>query len=161
MNPKDKDDLIHAITQVHAFYNKELDELQVKFWLRALANYPVLEVKRALADYTAKGRYAPKPVDITDAIDASVEQGARALPPPEITAERAPPEVASAWAYVIKLWGLGDIMKGGAPDDVDAKLELCNRQAFGNQNPESIPPDAWLEEIWGCDRDEAVRRYAQ
>lgn len=160
MNPKDRDDLTHAISQVFAFYGKELDVLQMKLWLRALANSDLTRVKQALADYTSIGRFAPKPVDILDLLKNTVTNEARALPAPERKVQEAPPEVSAAWAYVIRLWGLGDFWNAGSVDSetADRHIELVNRQCAASGNADAIPPDAWLESVWGCSRETALRR---
>lgn len=158
MNSVERDDLIHAISQVQAFYGKELDALQMKLWVRALSDLDPDRTKRALADYTAHGKYAPKPVDIIELARSYVEEERRALPPPESKTLEAKPEVARAWAYLIRFWGAGDMFAAGSVDaDTENQyFELCNRQACLNGNPESIPPDAWLDGVWGCSREDAL-----
>lgn len=151
MNAVERDDIAHAVTQVQAFYGKELDALQMKFWLRGLGDLDVSDVKRALADYTMTGKYAPKPVDIRDLVTHSRETSRRDLPAPEKRLKEAPEHVGKAWRWLIKQWGLGDLY--GAPnvteDEVEDYMCLCNQQAKTNNNPDSIPPHCWLESIWG------------
>ena len=157
MNRVERDDVAHALGQTFAFYGKELDTLQMKFWLRALSQKGADAIKSALVEYTAIGKYAPKPVDILELIEVHNDQHAATLPPPP-QADSAPPHVAKAWAYVIKLWGAGDFFGAGKvdPADADEYLRICNEQAKANNNPSSIPPDAWLFDVWGCDRDRAL-----
>jgi hypothetical protein len=164
MTPHERDDLIHAITQTLAFYDKKPSDLDLVFWTRGLKNYPIKAAKRALSDYTAIGRYAPKPAQIIDLINEQRECVPRreSLPPPEVSAEPAPPEVAKAWRAVIAQWGLG-MFADAEPDDPETAhryARICNEQAAGNGNPEAIPPEAWLHDVWGCTREAAIKRFA-
>lgn len=159
MDVVDRDDIAHAINQTFAFFGKELDQLQLRFWLRAMAPHDVNAIKRALADYTGIGRYAPKPRDVIDLIGEHSEKQRREAPaitPPQT--KEAPAHVAKAWAYVIKFWGVGDLYRSGdvSEDQERAYLVTCNTQAKANNNPESIPPDAWMEGVWGCTRERAM-----
>jgi hypothetical protein len=168
MKPDERDDLRHAITQTLAFYDKTLDALQMKFWLRAFSDRSLADVKRALMEYTASGRYAPKPVQILDLIDDHLEQQRRteslATPALPESFQEAPPNVARAWAFAIKLWHIGDLVPSVrtdlSDDEIEQALLLVNRQAQSSGTPTAIPPDAWLPDLWGCSRDEAVRRAA-
>jgi len=160
MTPKERDDVIYALNQVQSFYNKTLDDLQLRFWMRALQQYEAKDIMTALADYTATGKYAPKPADIIDAIKTLREQSRRTEQPsirrPDV--RMADPKTARAWQYMIKLWGMGNLYKITEVDDDTAGeyLTLCNRQAMMNKNPDAIPPDGWLSDVWGCTRDEAL-----
>jgi hypothetical protein len=163
MNPKERDDVIYAINQTQAFYGKSLDDLQLKFWMRAIGMYSRDEILKALADHTGIGKYAPKPVEIIDLIKTQREQARSHAPRVEKTATReASPEVAKAWQYVIKAWGLGNLYKiEGVSDDQAARyLEIANTQAMNSNRPTAIPEDAWLPEVWGCTRDSAIARLS-
>lgn len=153
MTPVERDDVAHAVTQVQAFFGKELDALQMKFWLRALAELDATSVKRALADYTSLGKYAPKPRDIIDLVETQNEKRRRELPPPEKQkTQEAPEHVRRAWVWLISQWGVGDMYGAGKVTDAeaDAYALICNQQAKANNNPDSIPPHCWLESVWGC-----------
>jgi hypothetical protein len=162
LNPYERDDLTHAITQIQAFYGKELDALQMKLWIRSLADLDPQKVKAALADYIKHGKYAPKPADIIDQCKNTSEQGRRSLPAPEQTGRRASPEVARAWSYVMNFWGMGDMFKvlDVSDEQSDRYIEICNRQAAASGNADAIPPECWMPGIWGCTRDEALSRAA-
>ena len=159
MTPSERDDVIYALNQTQAFFGKTLDDLQLKFWMRALKDYSAAEIKRGLADYTGIGKYAPKPVDIAELIknnretDRRADNKPRELPP----IREADEATAKAWQYVIKLWGLNLFNVGKVDSETaEAYILLCNRQAKGNNNPTSIPPEAWRADIWGCEREAMV-----
>lgn len=162
MTPEERDDVSHAITQTMAFFDKELNELQMKFWLRALSGRHPIDIKRALAEYTAQGRYAPKPVQITDLIESYHEQKRRnesltapKTEPPTV----ADPKVAEAWRYVISLWGGSLFAKRPTTvEEIDEFTAICNLQSKASGKADAIPPEAWRQDIWGESREAAVRR---
>lgn len=163
MNPKERDDVIYAINQTQAFYGKTLDDLQLKFWLRALNQYTRDEVLKALADHTGIGKYAPRPVEIIELIKTGREQVRSHAPRVKHDSVReASPAVAAAWQYVIKAWGLGNLYKVGEVSDEQAAiyLDTVNKQAMESKRPTAIPPDAWLDDVWGCSREKAISQYA-
>lgn len=159
MDAVQRDDVAHAVGETFKFYGKELDGLQRKVWLRALANYEPGLIKKSLEDYTAIGKYAPKPVDITNLIGKNTASQRRDAPQRKAPPREAPEHVRKAWMYVIKLWGVGDIFHSGkiSVDQAKAYIVTCNTQAKQSNNPASIPPEAWLEGIWGCTREHALR----
>jgi hypothetical protein len=122
-------------------------------------DYSAAEIKRGLADYTGIGKYAPKPIDIAELIknnretDRRADNKPRELPP----IREADEATAKAWQYVIKLWGLNLFNVGKVDSETaEAYILLCNRQAKGNNNPTSIPPEAWRADVWGCEREAMV-----
>jgi hypothetical protein len=158
-------DGLHALSQAFRYYGKEIDDTQIGFWKHAMKKYDLGDFKRALYYHIENSRFAPKISDIKDSLAemrevSSINHRKQALP--EARGEQAPPHVAKAWAYVIRQWGtdasqlFSDAKLG--PEEVEDALELCNRQACGNLAPEAIPPSCWLDQVWGCTRDEAIER---
>lgn len=159
MNPVDRDDVVHALTQVQAFYGKELDELAVKLWIRAIQNFDPKAVKQALADYPSRGKYAPKPRDIIEIVEERRQEQSRktaALPEPMTT--NCPPEIAKAWIWFIGLvasTGTNELVAGAMPrteislELQDRYLNLVNHEARRLGTPESVPDEFKLPEVWG------------
>lgn len=159
MQPVDRDDVIHALTQVQAFYGKDVDEVAVKLWMRALQGYEPAAVKRALADYPARGRYAPRPRDIIEIIEEQRQERVResqALPEPVTT--NCPPEIAQAWMWFIGLVAstgtsplMADVMPRQeiSPELQDRYLNLVNHEARRLNTPDAIPDEFKLQEVWG------------
>lgn len=75
----------------------------------------------------------------------------------------APEHVAAAWRWLIRQWGGVSIFDDETTEasQVDAHLELCNRQAHHSKNPEAIPPKCWLDHVWQCTRDEAIAEFVR
>jgi hypothetical protein len=157
MNPVERDDFAHALGQTMEFYNKELDKLHLTVWLRSLRGRPLPAIKRALADHMAQSRYAPKPVDIITLLDASREIERAQLPPPKAPETSCPPEIAKAW-----MWFLGRITKDSknfdglfsSHQDIDLEtqeryLHIVNHEARNANEPDAIPDEYKLQEVWG------------
>lgn len=163
MNPHERDDITHALNQLQQFYGKELNEVQVKLWIRAIGHLPYADLRVALADYPKVGKHAPKPVEIIEIVNQL--RDARRRENAELPAPAGPPcdpKVAAAWRYVIGLWEF-DLFRNrpGITDErIDEYTAICNRQALASGNADAIPPDAWRTDIWGVSRDEAIRRQA-
>jgi hypothetical protein len=158
-------DGLHALSQTYRYYGKEIDDTQITFWKHAMKRFELGDFKRALHHHIENSRYAPKISDIKESLsemreNRSLEFRQQALP--EKPVDVAPPHVAKAWAYVIRQWG-GDASKLFADpklneEESESALMLCNEQACKNMNPEAIPPHCWLGHVWGCTRDEAIKR---
>lgn len=156
MNLTERDDIRHAITQVMGFYGKEITDVQGKLWLRAIGHLPYDLLRQALADYPAIGKHAPKPVEIIGMVRDKQDELRRAearnaLPKPD----DAPPcsaELSAAWKYTIYRWGIGlyASMADTPPELAKRYVEITNRQAAANNNPEAIPPEIWREDIWNA-----------
>jgi hypothetical protein len=162
MTPLERDDLAHAINQLMAFYDKELTPGQMKLWLQALSMRQLDDLKAAMRAYLEKGKFAPRPAHILEIVEANrFERISHEAPKRlENKPKEAPREVRRAWAFVIKLWGMGDMYKVGdvSPEEQDRMIELCNRQAKQSGNAESIPPDAFRPDIWGMTYEQAIAR---
>jgi hypothetical protein len=162
MTPFERDDIAHAVSQVMAFYDKELTPLQMKFWLEDLSGRDPQDVKDALTEYRSIGKYAPRPANILEILKTKQSVRSQAHSPLmlESPVREAPKEVSKAWAFVIKMWGMGDMYGVGdvSREEQDRMIELCNRQAKQSGNAESIPPDAFRPDIWGMTYEQAIAR---
>jgi hypothetical protein len=132
------------------FYGKTLEKTEFSFWYRAIGDRPLLKIKRALLDYTRQGKFAPKPVHILELIDANTSQdrSKQALPkPPE---SNCPQDIADAWAWFIRMnsgYAFGP-QTSPTPEKQDEYIHTVNREAFRLNNPESIPKEYKIKEIW-------------
>jgi len=153
MDKMDKDDFVYALTQTLAFYGKQLEPMQATFWWDACRERGVDNLKRAMREHIKVGKFAPKPADILGICDNMSQHSPQraALSPPPVT--NCPPEISEAWR-----WFIGRCTSGGMlfadVQDVDQKtkeryLFLVNEQAFKYQDPDSIPDEYKLKEIWG------------
>lgn len=160
MTPVERDDIIHALTQLQAFYGKDLDELSVKLWMRALGPHEPSDIKRALADYPSRGRYAPKPREIIELIEEQRQERRRhtqTLPKPEPC--KCPPEIAAAWMWFISMVAsqganeqlAGAVERKDAPAALQERyLHIVNHEAFRLGTPDAIPDAYKLPEVWGA-----------
>ena len=155
MEAVEKDDFVHALGQTLKFYGKELDRMQVSFWVTACGDKGAKRLKAALIEYTKVGKFAPRPADILSIVDnmsqhRSVEN---ALPPPVTT--NCPPEIAQAWMWFIGRIGgdMGASLFGSKPDldlaTEERYLHLVNHEAHKYGTPEAIPDEFKLKEVWG------------
>lgn len=156
MTPKERDDFAHALGQTLAFYGKELDKQQFSFWMQGLGNKSVDSIKRALVTYTQIGRYAPKPVDILDILAEDAANHRAHLPPPEKPHTPCPPEISAAWIWFNKkilagtnLDGLFGESKDVDPETAEKYLHIVNHEAFKFNQPDAIPDEYKLREVWG------------
>lgn len=152
-----RDDVIHAIEQTLAFYGKQLDKVAIAFWLNAVRSHDIQDVKRALMDYPKVGKYAPKPVDILEILDANVAQKRAKLPstpPPETS---CPVHIRDAWMWFNNRLVEGSVLldglfSGSHHVDLDTQeeyLRTVNEQAKLYNQPDAIPDEFKLQEIWG------------
>ena len=155
MDSIERDDFIHALTQTMAFYGKELDRMQTTFWVDACRDRSVNKLKLSLREHIKAGRYAPRPADILALVDNMAKHhGQDALPPPPTTS--CPPDIAKAWQ-----WFIGQSAKGSSLEGIfDSKsavdmatqeryLHIVNHEAHKYQNPEAIPDEYKIAEVWG------------
>jgi len=155
MTPEEEQQIVFALSQVQAFFGKELDDLQTDLWMRAMRKYPMDLVKRALADYTEVGKFAPKPRDIIELIEGLRDQKRRdnPAPLPEPKGKVASPEVARAWRYAISQWNsdAGGMFKDPnlTEEQIEEAIMLVNQQVKQSGNWDAIPPHLWLESVQG------------
>lgn len=71
-------------------------------------------------------------------------------------------EIRRAWLWAIGFHGHGAFPRRDATDDeVERYSDLVNRQAKAHENPEAIDAKIWREDIWGMDRETAIKRYVR
>lgn len=155
MDRKDRDDFMYALGQTMEFYNKELQKSDFKFWHSALGDRPVQHIKDALLEYVRIGKFAPRPANIMELINQRIPASRAALPspPPE---SNCPPEIAKAWMWFIGRYSqdsiLGGLFDEKSPVDIETQeryLHLVNHEAKAANNPEAIPDEYRLAEVWG------------
>jgi len=150
-------DITHALRQHLEAFGKTLSPALEKLWLESLGPRVTPKVfKNALLQHARESRQIPRPADIIALINNPGPRTEHREKP-----EPASPEVARAWMFVIRHWGFGDMFPLGdvSAEDAERYIELCNRQAKQNNNPDSIPPDLWLVEVWGCQAFELQSEY--
>lgn len=149
--------LVFALHQTMAFFNKELDAKATQIWLSSLSDVPADDVLWALEEACAKLKHAPRPAHLRELLEDRSEsnqsryQGPERLPEP--TRNVAPPHVASAWRYVISQWGCtaADMFNDHKldADQIEDAILLCNQQVKQSDEWEAIPPHLWLESVHG------------
>lgn len=151
MNPVDRDDVAHALGQTMGFYDKTLDKIKLAFWFRALEGFSAIDIKAALNEHMRRSEYSPKPKHIIAIIRERREVAKATLPPPKPLETHCPPEISAAWAWFIKLHSGYDF---GAKPNVGPELQerylhLVNHEAHRLNNPDAIPDEYKLKEVWG------------
>jgi len=159
MNPVEKDDFIHALGQTLKFYNKDLDREDGTFWVHACRDYPVERLKQALLAHVKQSKFAPKPADLINILSdgtLGMQKAQSKLPAPE-KANPCPPDIAKAWMWFIgrcaegskNLDGLFDSKSGVSLDEQERYLHIVNHEAKLNNQPDAIPSEYRLAEVWG------------
>lgn len=157
MNAIERDDFAHALGQTMEFYGKTLDKTQFAFWLRGMDGKPIHAIKSALIQYTKVGRYAPKPVDILDLIEAGKSREQAHLPPPKPEPNNCPPEVSAAWWWFLgrctqdseNFAGVFDTESDISTEMQERYLHIVNHEAKRCNAPDAIPDEFKLREVWG------------
>lgn len=75
----DRERLLQTVASVYAFYERELTELALKFWVQDLDGYPIDPIERAFVAHRRdpeRGHYCPKPADIIRQIKGDAEEAA-------------------------------------------------------------------------------------
>lgn len=141
------DDLIATVRRYLAGLGRELKPEQARLWLEALPHEATpAAVAAAFLRHARESTEIPKPAHICALLSATPKSPEKREAPPQ-----AAPKVARAWAFVMRGHGLGDLFGSGdvSPEQAEEFMELANRQAKANNNPEAIPASMWLSEIWG------------
>jgi hypothetical protein len=155
MDRVDRDDFAHVLGQTMEFYGKTLEKSDFSFWYSAMGDRHVSTIKTALKEYVKIGKYAPRPASIMEIINNLTPQSRQAALPPPPPETSCPPETAKAW-----MWFIGRMCKGSKLDglfsdklDIDIEtqekyLHIVNHEAKATDNPESIPDEYKLAEVW-------------
>lgn len=67
MTNEDRRRLVATVTAVYAYYDRQVNELHLQFWVEDMAPYPVEAVERALVAHRKdpeRGQFLPKTADI-------------------------------------------------------------------------------------------------
>lgn len=149
--------IVFALHQAMAFFGKELDASATRMWLSAMRDVPGDDVIWALRESCSQLKHAPRPAHLRELLDERREsrkqryQSAGDLPAPSV--KPAPPNVASAWAWVIRQWGTDASTMfddpGMTSDEVEDAILLVNQQVKRSGNWDAIPPHLWLESVQG------------
>lgn len=152
-----RDDMIHAIGQTMSFYGKPLAKTDVPFWMQAFQGKDWETLKRCLILYTQQGRYAPKPVDILDLYDIEAARRGGRTERQAKPATTCPAHIATAWRWFINRCTAGS---RNVPEplfsedqDIDMKTQeayllIVNQEAHRLNEPEAIPDEYKLPEVW-------------
>jgi len=147
------DDVKHALTQLMAFYDKELTEQQWRFWWSVLKHRPVKHVLKALARYMGEGKYAPRPAHIMEIVERYPKNSTQEdNPAPPV---KCPDEIRLAWCWYIGMSTKDTNVElyqghlGAAPDLADRYLHIVNHEAHRLNQPEAIGAQYKLKEVWG------------
>lgn len=155
MNAVERDDVSHALCTTMGFFGKKLDGPSERIWFSAFRGFSPDAIKRALAEYTRKGRYAPKPIDILDIL-------ARQREAKEATEDKkpytpCPEDIHQAWLWFTKkITADSGLLKGifSKTPEVDEEtaerfILVVNQQAKLFNRPDAIPDEFKLKEVWG------------
>jgi hypothetical protein len=153
MNQVDKDDFAHSLGMTLEFFGKKLERTDFSFWYSALGDRSVESIKRALKEYVKIGKYAPRPANILELMTVRAEHSRLELPAPPPTTT-CPPEIAKAW-----MWFIGQTTQGTKLDGIFSRadipvetqeryLHLVNHEAHKYNQPEAIPDEYKLAEVW-------------
>lgn len=149
MDRVERDDFMHALRQTMEFFGKELSDSDFKFWYSALGSKPVADIKFALKEHVKHGKFAPKPGHIMELLPTRNPAHQQALPAPE--EKPCPPEIAAAWSWFIKKttgWAFGDVPEPNEQEQ-ERYLHIVNHEAKQANQPEAIPDQWKLAEVWG------------
>ncbi len=156
MDEHEKEQFAHALGQTLKFFKQDLDEEQFSIWRYALRDYSLDQIKSGLLRHTKEGKFAPKPRDIIDHISrVSSFRAHQALPPPVQT--DCPKEIARAWMWFNcaiargseSLDGLFSRSGNATEEEQEKYLLIVNQEARRMDNPDAIPDEYKIEEIWG------------
>ena len=155
MNAAERDDFAHALGQTMEFYGKPLEGNDFAFWFSAMGDKPVHAIKQALKDYIKTGIHRPRPANIMELINQNNAIKHTRLPAPEETTTNCPPEIAKAWMWFIGQQAKNTSMEGifsRVDIDLDTQekyLHVVNHEAKRLNNPDAIPAEYRLAEVWG------------
>jgi hypothetical protein len=156
MDRVDRDDFAHVLGQTMEFYGKTLEKSDFSFWYSAMGDRHVSTIKTALKEYVKIGKFAPRPANIMEILSNLTPQSRQAALPAPAPTTSCPPEIAHAW-----MWFIGRMCKGSKLDglfceklDIDIEtqekyLHMVNHEAKAAGEPESIPDEYKLAEVWG------------
>ena len=156
MTNDEEQQALFALNQTVAFFGKELDDMQVKLWMRALRKHPLELIRKSLADYTEQGRFAPKPRDILENIDGYKDASRRQDSYEMLEKQPSPPAdllTAKYWSWAIRQWGGCGASLYSDPKLTETEVEEAvlrvNQDVRKSGSWESIPAHIWLESVHG------------
>ena len=114
-------------------------------------------IKNALKEYVKIGKFAPRPAHILEIMATSRGHESAAIPPPDKLESNCPPEIAKAWTWFIahiaqgskNMTGLFDDSLDATVDQQERWLHLVNHEAREANQPDAIPEQYRLAEVWG------------
>lgn len=150
MSPLERDEFKFALSETLEFYGKTLDDTQLRFWWSVMGDRDVRAIKAALNEYLKVGKYAPKPAHIMELM-AEYKTTKDYTPKPPLTTS-CPPEIAKAWTWFIgqHCGDMGLFERQDIPVELQEKyLHIVNHEARKYDNPDAIPDEYKLAEVWG------------
>lgn len=164
MNQSDRDSFAHALGQTLGFYGKTLEKTDFSFWYSAMGDRSVDSIKNALKEYIKIGKYAPRPANILELMSTRGEHTRAALPAPSAMTTSCPPEIAKAWMWFINHMAkgsknCGSLFSNQGPVSVEQQekyLHVVNHEAWKYKQPDSIPDEYKLAEVWGLEKKRAT-----
>jgi hypothetical protein len=67
MTPENRRRLVTAVTSIYAYYDRQVSDLHLQFWLEDLGGFPIEAVERAMVAHRKdpeRGQFLPKTADI-------------------------------------------------------------------------------------------------
>lgn len=156
MNQIDRDAFAHALGQTLKFYGKTLEKSDFSFWYSAMGDRNIGTIKNALKEYIKIGKYAPRPANVIELMHTRAEHSRTLLPAPVVTTN-CPPEIGQAWMWFIRHIAKGSknldsIFSDQGPATLEQQekyLHVVNHEARKYNQPDAIPAEYRLAEVWG------------
>jgi hypothetical protein len=156
MDTADRDDFAHVLGQTMEFYGKTLEKSDFSFWYSAMGDRNVATIKTALKEYVKVGKFAPRPASIMEILNNLTPLSRQAALPPPPPQSNCPPDIAHAWMWFIGRMCKGSKLDGLFSDKLEVGIEtqekylhMVNYEAKLAGQPESIPDEYKLAEVWG------------
>lgn len=151
--PKERDDVIFAIKELHRFYSKPIPEpYEIKFWMNAFSKFNTKAVVAALVEAPGGCKYFPRPYDVVDILKGYRDaKGARYQRHENRPQVKCDPKIAYAWSRFIRMHsGMSPVKvsPAGISMSDEEVIELCNKEAIKNKIPDAIPDKYKLFDLW-------------
>lgn len=151
--PKERGDVIFAITKLHKFYYKpEPDRHEINIWMKSFSKFKSEAVVNALEEAPGTCQYFPRPFDVVKILNAYREaKGSRYQSKKFVPAVKCDPKIAYAWSRFIRMhsdWGSIKVPDIGITMSDEEVIEFCNKEAIKKRIPDAIPDKYKLFELW-------------
>ena len=159
MDNVERDDVLHALKYCYQFYRKPFLDIDKQVWGSMIRehNYTGFQWKEEIKMYMARGTFCPKPKEILNQLAENHERKAhkRRLEPVQII-DDCPPDISAAWRYWLPIFhgqalpfASNTLETEVSVGQAEAWLMLVNREAKRAGNPDAVPKEFQVSEVWG------------